>query len=158
GVYQAVASSNLRTLERYQALQEPLRVDSFRQRVDDLWLEAWGDFKRSPLVGHCPGKGFFFWGDRFVCCEYLSLVRETGSIGFFVFLAYYLYPLLLIRRGQRVLEGAAEIQERFPAHAISIHSTFIMGTLALVMNLGMSTFYMPFLQSFLWLWLGVGAG
>src|SRR5215470_9610617 len=59
GVYQAVASSNLRTLERYQTLQEPLRVDSFRQRVDDLWLEAWGDFKRSPLVGHGPGKGFF---------------------------------------------------------------------------------------------------
>ena len=158
GVYQIVASSNLRTLERYQTLREPLQIDSFRQRVDDLWLEAWSDFKRSPLVGHGPGKGFFFWGDRFIDCEYLSVLRESGSIGFLVFLSYYFYPLLLIRRGQRLVEASGAVQERFPAHLIAVHSTFIMGTLALVMNLGMSTFYMPFLQSFLWLWLGVGAG
>jgi hypothetical protein len=32
-----------------------------------------------------------------------------------------------------------------------------MGGLALVMNIGMATFYMPFLQGFLWMWLGIGA-
>jgi hypothetical protein len=41
---------------------------------------------------------------------------------------------------------------------LCINASFIMGALALVMAIGMSTFYTPFLQGFLWLWLGIGAG
>lgn len=157
-VYQDVAASNIRTLQRYETLKEPLRIDSLRQRVDDLWLEAWGDFKRSPVVGHGPGRAFLFWGDRFIDCEYLNVLRERGAIGFLIFIAYYLYPLYLLRKGQRSIQLLGPAAETWPAHVVTIHAAFIMGTLALVMNLGMSTFYMPYLQSFLWLWLGIGAG
>jgi len=159
GAYQIVASSNRRTLERYQTLQDPLGVDSFRQRVDDLWLEAWRDFNNSPLFGHGPGKAFLSQSDRFIDSEYLDVLREKGSIGFVVFLAYYLYPLHLLLRGRRAIRGSyGLLSELAPAGAWCVHVGLIMGILALVMNIGMATFYSPFLQGFLWLWLGIGSG
>jgi O-antigen ligase len=97
--YQTVATSNRRTLERYETLKNPLQADSLRKRLDDLWLEAWSDFKTSPVVGHGPGKAFFIWHERFIDSEYLNVLREKGIVGFVVFLAYYLYPLYLIRKG-----------------------------------------------------------
>lgn len=157
--YQTVATSNRRTLERYQTLKDPLSVDSLRQRLDDTWLEAWGDFKTSPIVGHGPGKGFLVWNDRFIDSEYLNVLREKGIVGFLVFLAYYFYPLYLIRKGQRAIRFTGGLlMEQFPAHLVCIHASFIMGSLALLMDIGMATFYSPFLQGILWLWLGVGAG
>ena len=157
--YQTVATSNLRTLERYQTLQEPLRIDSLRERVDDLWLEAWTDFQASPVFGHGPSKAIFLWHERFIDSEYLNVLREKGIVGFLAFLPYYLYPLILIRRGQKAIRSPGSgLQEEFPAHVVCLHTGFVIGALAMIMNVGMSTFYSPFLQGVLWLWLGVGAG
>jgi hypothetical protein len=157
--YVLVAQSNARTLERYETLKDPLRVDSLRERLDDLWLEAWGDFKRSPVVGHGPGKGFLSANDRFIDSEYLNVLREKGLVGFAVFLAYYFYPLYLLRKGQRAVHSSGGLLvERFPGSVMCIQAGFVMGILALIMNIGMATFYSVFLQSTLWLWLGLGAG
>ena len=154
----AVAASNPQTLERYQTLKEPLRIDSLRERVEGGWLQGWSDFKSSPFFGHGPGKAFLFPHDRVLDSEYLSVLREKGSIGFFVYLGYYLYPIYLTWRGRQAIRVSNLLTERAPAHVVCVNAALAMGTLALVMNIGMSTFYTPFLQGFLWLWLGIGAG
>ena len=156
--YLAVSGSNTRTLERYQTLSNPLQVDSLRERLDQLWPMAWADFSKSPLVGHGPGKSFLWGRGGYIDSEYLDVLRGTGIIGFLVFFAYYLYPQYLIRKGQRAARCLDTPQwERLPANRMVIQATFIMGVLALIMNLGMSTFGTLFLQGFLWLWLGIGA-
>ena len=159
--YLAVSGSNTRTLQRYQTLSNPLQVDSLRERLDQLWPMAWADFSKSPLVGHGPGKSFLWGGvgrGGYIDSEYLDVLRELGSIGFLVFLAYYLYPLYLIRKGQRAARRLDPVEwDRLPANRMVVQATFVMGILALIMNLGMGTFGTPFLQGFLWLWLGIGA-
>src|SRR5262249_44438024 len=78
--------------------------------------------------------------------------------GFLVYLGYYAYPLYLIRKGQRAAAGLDDQQlKQLAGNVVVVHASFIMGVLALLMNLGMETFYTPFLQGFLWLWLGLGA-
>jgi hypothetical protein len=157
GIYQVVASSNRRTLERYQTLRNPLQIDSLRERLDSLWQEEWEDFTKSPLVGHGPAKTFYTSG--YSDSEYLGVLREKGLIGLFVFFGYYLLPLHYLWKGLKAahsLVGNARAA-RTPATVVVIQAAFIMGVLALLMDLGMSTFYSPFLQGFLWLWLGLGA-
>jgi len=157
GIYQVVASSNRRTLERYQTLRNPLQIDSLRERLDGLWQDEWEDFKKSPIVGHGPAKTFYTSG--YSDSEYLGVLREKGMIGLFSFLGYYLLPLHYLWKGQkaaRCLVGNARAA-RTPATVVTIQAAFVMGVLALLMDLGMSTFYSPFLQGFLWLWLGLGA-
>jgi O-antigen ligase len=157
--YETVATSNRRTLQRYETLKHPLQIDSLRQRLDDVWLEAWSDFKSSPVFGHGPGKGFLVWNDRFIDSEYLNVLREKGVVGFVVFLAYYIYPLYLIRKGRHEVRFMAnQLLEQFPANMVCLHAGLIIGVLALIMDIGMATFYSPFLQGTLWLWLGIGAG
>lgn len=157
-IFAEVAASNPKTLERYQTLKQPLRIDSLRERVEGLWLEGWSDFKRSPLFGHGPGKAFLFPHGRVIDSEYLDVLREKGIIGFIVFLGYYLYPLYLIKRGRRAVRVAGWLTEQAPGYVVCINASLIMGILALIMDIGMATFYTPFLQGFLWLWLGIGAG
>lgn len=155
-IYETVATSNRQTLARYQTLENPLQIDSLRQRLDNVWQQEWGDFTKSPIVGHGPAKTMYNTG--FADSEYLGVLREKGLIGLFLFLGYYAYPLYLIRAGQRAtrLCGNSMANES-PATLMAVHFTMIMGVLALIMDLGMSTFYSPFLQGFLWLWLGLGA-
>jgi O-antigen ligase len=156
GIYQTVATSNRQTLARYQTLQNPLQIDSLRQRLDSVWQEEWGDFTKSPIVGHGPAKTIYNTG--FADSEYLGVLREKGLIGLFLFLGYYIYPLYLIRKGQRAARLCGDsMANESPATLMAVHFTMIMGVLALIMDLGMSTFYSPFLQGFLWLWLGIGA-
>ena len=159
--YLVVAKSNTRTLQRYQTLRDPLQVDSLRQRLDEVWPPAWAQFTQSPLVGHGPGKSFLWVGagvPSYLDSEYLKVLREEGAIGFLFYLGCYFYPLFLIRKGQRAASALSEGQlKQIPAHIAVLHASFIMGVLALLMNAGMETFYMPFLQGFLWLWLGLGA-
>ncbi|HUN62730.1 MAG TPA: O-antigen ligase family protein [Candidatus Sulfotelmatobacter sp.] len=156
-LYANVAGSNQRTLERYQTLQDPLSVDSLRQRLDDVWRQGWRDFLASPVLGHGTGKAYFQSGERVVDSEALGVLREKGVVGFAVFLAYYLYPLYIVRRGYRAIRQAPFLLEQAPAEVMCILATLIIAVLAVIMNVGMSTFYNPFLQGFLWLWLGVGA-
>lgn len=157
-IFVAVAASNRQTLARYQTLKEPLQIDSFRQRVEGGWIEGWSDFMSSPLFGHGPGKAFLSPRGGVIDSEYLSVLREKGSVGFLVFLWYYLYPIYLIRNGRKAIRLSGPLTDQLPAHVVCVNTGFIMGVLALVMNVGMSTFYTPFLQGFLWLWLGIAAG
>ena len=159
--YQTIAASNRRTLERYQTLHDPMQVDSLRQRLDILWPIAWEDITKSPFVGHGPGKSFLSVGvalEGFIDSEYLNVIRELGFIGLIVFLDYYCFPLYLIWKGQRTTRYMGNyLAEHAPALLMTMQAGLIMGVLALLMNVGMSTFYMPFLQGFLWLWLGISA-
>ena len=159
--YQTVASSNARTFARYQALANPLQVDSLRDRLDYLWPTAWGDIRKSPIVGHGPGKSFLWVGVQrggYIDSEYFNVLREHGFLGLLVFLGYYFYPLYLIYKGLRAGRSVAYVQlARVPAQLTILYASFIMGVLALVMDIGMATFYALVLQGFLWLWLGLGA-
>ena len=154
--YQTVATTNRQTLQRYQTLKDPLQIDSLRERLDDVWRQEWKDFSESPVFGHGPAKSFYTSG--FSDSEYLGVLREKGLLGFFVFLGYYLYPLFLLGKAERyALRQDSELAVNMPANLVVLHAAMLMGVLALVMNLGMATFYSPFLQGFLWLWLGLGA-
>jgi len=155
--YQIIASSNRRTLERYETLRSPLEIDSLRQRIDQLWKDEWRDFTESPLVGHGPAKSVFTLG--YTDSEYLEVLRSGGVIGFVFFLGYYLVPLYMIARGLRNSRPyTAWILSRAPATVACAQFGIVVGVLALFMNVPMSTFYNPFLQGFVWLWLGVSAG
>jgi O-antigen ligase len=154
--YQNVSTTNHRTLERYQTLRNPLQIDSLRERLDDLWKQDWKDFSESPVLGHGPAKSFYTSG--YSDSEYLGVLREKGLLGLCVFLGYYFYPLTILASGERLaLRRDSEIAAKMPANFAVLHATLIMGVLALAMNVGMATFYSPFLQGFLWLWLGLGA-
>jgi len=160
--YVAVSRSNTRTMQRYQTLSSPLRIDSLRERLDQLWPPIWADFTQSPLVGHGPGKSFLRAGGGvggYIDSEYLKVLREQGILGFLAFLGYYFYPLYLVGKGRRAaVRGVACLPlASASANLMVLQATLIMCVLALVMNIGMGTFYIPFLQGFLWLWLGIGA-
>lgn len=155
-VYQAVATSNQRTLERYETLRNPLDIDSLRERVDLLWKEEWRDFAESPVVGHGPAKSVFTLG--YTDSEYLEVLRSQGLLGLVFFLAYYLVPLYLIAKGVRACRARAAFSStRCPATIVCAQFGVIVAVLTLFMNIPMSTFYNPFLQGFFWLWLGVSA-
>lgn len=157
-IFVAVATTHRETLERYQTLKEPLQIDSVRARLEGGWVEGWSDFKSSPLFGHGPGKAFLSPHGGVIDSEYLSVLREKGSVGFLVFLGYYLYPISLIRNGRKAIGFSSLLTEKLPGHVVCVNTGLVMGVLALVMNVGMSTFYSPFLQGFIWLWLGIAAG
>jgi O-antigen ligase len=155
-VYQAVATSNRRTLERYETLRNPLEIDSLRERVDLLWKVEWRDFAESPVVGHGPAKSVFTLG--YTDSEYMEVLRSQGLLGLVFFLGYYLVPLYLIVRSLRAYRARAKlISTQCSATIVCAQFGVIVGVLALFMNIPMSTFYNPFLQGFLWLWLGVSA-
>src|SRR5215472_6821366 len=89
-----VSSANQRTLERLQTLQAPTETDSFRGRVDRLWLDALDSFSQSPILGRGPAKTVF---EGIVTdSEYLDVLKKFGLLGFVAYLAYFLFPLFLI--------------------------------------------------------------
>lgn len=153
----AVATTNRATLERYQTLKEPLQIDSLRERLEGGWIDGWSDFKSSPVFGHGPGKAFLS-PHGVIDSEDLSVLREKGSVGFLVFLCYYLYPIYLISFGRKAVRLSSPLMEQAPGHVVCVNTGLIVGALCLAMNIGMSTFYSPFLQGFIWLWLGTAAG
>jgi hypothetical protein len=89
----------------------------------------------------------------------LGVLKERGLVGLVVYLGYYFYPIYLLLKGERALRAKSGtiLSELAPGAVLTIHFALIAGILALVMNIAMSTFYSPFLQAFLWLWLGIGA-
>jgi len=145
------------TTERFDALKHPLEVDSLRERLDKVWLEAEFYYRLSPWVGHGPAKAIFMdvWDDS----EYLGTLKRYGSVGFIPYLAYYVFPLFLIWRGIRAARQRAGplLEDRIPATFMIMRAGFAMVVMAMVMNIGMSTFYCEPLQGFLWLWLGLAA-
>jgi len=154
GAILVVSNSNQRTLERFQTLQAPVETDSFRQRADQLWLDALDSFSQSPLLGRGPAKTTF---EGIVTdSEFLDVLKKFGLLGFAAYLAFYLFPLLLIWRGMRAARRADPALElRIPATFLVLRLGFVMVLTALIMNVGMSTFYNAVLQSFFFLWIGL---
>lgn len=152
-----VSNSNERTAERLQTLRAPTEIDSFRGRADALWLDALDSFSQSPILGRGPAKTTF---EGIVTdSEYLDVLKKFGLLGFVSYLAYFIFPLFLIWRGMRAARRASPgLEERIPATFLALRLGFVMILTALVMNIGMSTFYNAILQGFLFLWMGVAAG
>lgn len=152
-----VSNSNERTAERFQSLRAPTEIDSFRGRADALWLDALDSFFQSPVFGRGPAKRMF---EGIVTdSEYLDVLKKFGVVGFAAYLGYYVFPLCLIWRGMRAARRTSPgLEERIPATFLVLRLGFVMILTALVMNIGMSTFYNAILQGFLFLWMGVAAG
>jgi O-antigen ligase len=155
GVFLAVSSSNQGTLERFQTLDNPIQTDSYRERVDLLWRDAYREFVQSPVLGHGPAKNIF--SGIVTDSEYLDVLKEFGVAGSLTYLAYFLFPLSLIWKGMRAGQRAgAQLEERLPGNFLVMRLSFIMIVTALLMNVGMSTFRNFLLQGFLWMWMGLG--
>lgn len=150
-----IAGRNQATSDRFQTLRNPLTTDSLRTRVDVLWRDAEREFSQSPFFGHGPAKAIF--SDVVTDSEYLDVLKEFGILGFFGYLAYYLFPLKIIWKGigraRRINPG---VERKLPATFLAMCFSFLLILIALVMNIGMSTFYNPALQGFLWFWMGIG--
>ena len=84
------------------------------------------------------------------------MLKKFGLLGFAAYLGFYLFPLFLIWRGMRAARKANPgLELRIPATFLVMRLGFVMILTALVMNVGMSTFYNAVLQSFLFLWIGL---
>lgn len=156
GAILVVAMSNRATLDRVQQLRRPLEENSLRMRLDGLWKDATDQFVKSPIVGHGPAKVIF--GDIATDSEYLDILKEYGMTGFVPYLCYFLVPLALIWRGlKRVPTVGTLLEQDWPATYWAAGLAFIMICTALLMNIGMSTYYNPSVIAFLWMWMGIGA-
>ncbi len=152
----AIAATNQFAMERLQSLRSPLQTDSASERLNDLWLDAFDDFARAPVLGNGPAKAYF--AGTISDTEYLDVLKQFGIVGFSFYIAYYIFPLYLFGKGLRACQRAGpELEERMPAMLLTLRASFIMVVLALVMNIGESTFYHELLQGFLWMWAGLGA-
>jgi O-antigen ligase len=152
-----IANSNRATAERLQTLSNPFTTDSLRDRVDDLWRDAGIQIAQSPFLGHGPAKTIF--SGVITDSEFLDVLKEFGLVGFSLYLLYFVYPLCALWKGIRGswLPGSA-FGENSPGATWALHLGFVIAVMALVMNVGMSTFYNASLQAFLWMWLGIGTG
>ncbi len=152
----AVAKSNQRTLERYETLRNPLQADSLRERLDGLWLDALDEIKQSPVWGRGPAKAMYT--GIITDSEYLDVLKKFGIIGFVPYLGYFLFPLYLLVKGLQAAKRAGPaVEQLMPATVLVLRLSTIMVLLALVMNVGMGSFYNAPLQGFLWTWFGLGA-
>lgn len=153
---QSVAVTNPNASERLLTLKDPLHTDSARGRLDALWPDAETDFARSPFVGNGPAKTYF--SDIITDSEYLDVLKEFGVVGFLPYLAYYALPLFLIGKGLKSSRRlGAWAEDRMPATSLVMRLSLVLIVLAMVMNVGESTFYNLLTQGFLWLWIGLGA-
>jgi O-antigen ligase len=151
-----VLNSNPHAVSRYQELQHPGQVDSLRQRFDSLWRDALADIGRSPIVGFGPAKARF--SGIITDSEYLDVLKQFGIIGFGAYICFFLFPLSILWRGLMLGENLpASLEAEMRGNILVVRFTLIMVVQAMFMNVGGSTFYNPFFQGFLWLWLGVGA-
>jgi O-antigen ligase len=152
-----VANRNRATFDRLLTLHDPLKTDSLRDRVDDLWQDALDEFLRSPFFGQGPAKTKF--SDVFTDSEYLDVLKKFGIVGFFVYLGFFLFPLTILWKGlKKVARYGPQLEQLAPAKFWAMRLAFIMASTSLVMNVGMSTFYNAGIQAFLWMWLGIGVG
>jgi O-antigen ligase len=152
--FQTLGTINQPTLQRIESLRNPLEVDSFRARIDDLWRDAAEDFARSPVVGHGPAKDIF--GGIVTDSEYWDVLKEFGIVGFVCYLGFYLVPLRLMWKGLRASRRAGPfLEHHMPATVWCLRLGIIMVITALVMSIAMTTFYNQLLQAFLWMWMGL---
>ena len=154
--FAVVASSNKLTLDRYKTVEHPLEVDSLRARLDRMWLAPWADFVKSPLLGNGPAKSIYT--GTITDSEYLDVLKNFGLVGFLPYMAYFLFPLVVMWKGLKAeRKSYAPLENQIPAMLLTMRLGFIIGATSLIMNTGMSTFNNLSLQSFIWIWMGLGA-
>jgi O-antigen ligase len=158
--FKTVATANRSGIQRIQTLKDPLHTDSLQGRLDVRWVDAAHDIARSPWIGNGSAKEFF--GDIITDSEYLDMLKQFGIVGFFVYLAYYIFPLHLLSKGLKAARQAGQhggslLETRMPITLLTLRLSFVMIILALAMSIGESTFTNLLLQGFLWMWMGLGA-
>jgi O-antigen ligase len=156
GVILWVSATNSATFDRYAMLGTPLQENSLRLRLDGLWRDAFDYFLRSPLLGHGPARIVF--GDIYTDSEYLQILKQYGLLGLVPYLCYFLVPLAMIRSGLKHVNKAGQrLQSQWLATYWAVCLGFIMTVTALVMNIGMGSYYDQSLVAFLWMWMGIAA-
>jgi O-antigen ligase len=154
--FAAVEVKNQSAVERFGQLKRPADINSLRERLDDLWLDAGDSFSKSPVVGHGPAKVVFT--DVHTDSEYLNVLKQYGVVGFLPYMAYYLFPVYLFWKGLRADKRTGHfLEEHLPATYWSWRFGFVMIVMLLVMNIGEFVFYNDKLQAFWWIWLGICA-
>ncbi len=150
-----VELKNRSTFERFSALKHPMEVDSLQERFNKVWIEGVFYFEKSPLLGNGPAKGLFL--DSYDDSEYLAILKRYGILGLMPYLAFFLFPLFLLWRGLRAILGRAGplLEQRLPLSSLIARFGFAMALMAIVMNVGMSTFTSDTLQGFTFLWFGL---
>jgi len=151
-----VAASNRATIERFEMLQSPLGENSLRKRLDSLWVDAAGQFLQSPVFGHGPARVIFT--NIFTDCEYLQILKQFGVVGLFPYLCLYLVPLAMVWKGiKNVRRAGSQLEQHWRATYWGLCLGFLVIVTALVMNIGMGTYYDTSLVAFTWMWMGIGA-
>jgi O-antigen ligase len=154
--FNAVTTTNRYAVDRLYSLSNPLRTDSLRGRLDISWPDAISEFERSPIIGNGSAKSYF--NGTITDSEFLDVLKEFGVIGFLAYLGFFLYPLFVSWRGLSAARRAPpELENCLPATLLAARLSVIMIVTALVMNIGESTYFNPLLQTFLWMWMGLGA-
>jgi len=152
-----VSASNRATLDRFQMLQTPLHEKSLRTRLDVLWKDAIEQFLQSPVLGHGPARDIFT--NVFTDSEYLQILKQYGLVGLVPYLCFFLVPLRMIYKGLKSVDRAGPwLEQNCTATYWALCLSFVMTVIALVMNIGMGTYYDSSLVAFLWIWMGIGAG
>jgi O-antigen ligase len=150
-----IAKLNQSSLARFETLKHPFEIDSFRSRIDDQWRDAAADFVQSPFVGHGPVK-IAFTG-IVTDSEYLDVLKEFGVVGFFAYIAYFLFSA---NRHVDKIEArpacGAPAGNSVSGYISDLRITILMLLTALVINVALTTFFNHLLQAFLWLWAGLG--
>ena len=151
-----VAATNRATIERFEMLQSPLGEKSLRTRLDSLWLDAAGQFLQSPVFGHGPARVIFT--DIYTDNEYLQILKQFGVVGFLPYLCFYLVPLAMLWKGIRnVSRAGPQLEQEWRATYWGLCFGFLVIVTALIMNIGMGTYYDTSLVAFTWMWMGIGA-
>lgn len=151
-----ISTTNPATLERYEMLKSPLRENSLRARLDGLWRDAADQFLQSPVFGHGPARVIFT--NIYTDSEYLQILKQFGLVGLLPYLCYFLVPLFMVWKGLRCVNRAGPwLEQQLPGTYYGVCLSFIMIVLALIMNIGMGTYYDQSLVAFLWMWMGIGA-
>lgn len=154
----SVQRTDQHTVRRFQEfISDPMQVGSLRTRLDDTWQEGFAQFSASPLIGNGPAKSLF--SGTYIDSEFLDMLRAYGLIGFVIYLSVFIGPAWALRRTMlRLKKAAPRDQQALAAPVIWIRFGFAVSIMAMVMAIGMSTFYEAQFGTFVWLVIGLALG
>jgi hypothetical protein len=139
---------------RFQELSHPTDVQSLRDRVDVVWMDALKYFESSIVFGHGPAKAIFT--GVFTDSEYLDVLKSYGIIGFGFYFSIHLWVLIQLWKGLRAhrLRGSM-VREAFGPDLLLVRLGFVLILAGLAMNIGMATYFNWKFNTFFWLILGL---
>ena len=152
--FMATQKTAMEATRRFQELSHPTEVGSLRDRLDLLWIDAFKYFESSPALGHGPAKTIFtgVWTDS----EYLDVLKNYGINGFVFYISMYLWVLLQLWRGLRIHRSwRRQMGETFIENLLFVRLGFVLILAALIMNIGMTTYFDWQFNTFFWLIMGL---